>query len=304
MALTPAMAAGLVSGGSNLLDTGVNAVLQGAQNKKNRKFAEKMYNRQRQDALSDWNMQNAYNAPSAQMERLKNAKLNPNLIYGTGTQAAGLSTPVRSSSASTPQGQAPQINTGGALAQFYDTQIKLQQKDVMRSVVELNDERKKQIIADTIMKGANTGLINTRNASEAFKLGLSQSLKDITLETADWKLRGQKADVTETYTNIGLKEAQRILTTDENGRRERLTNANIASKLSTMALQAEQIEATKAGVSLTNARKAQVYQMISNALKTKEGQELKNALLQSELDYQTIERAQGWLKTIIGAAKK
>lgn len=304
MALTPAQIGGLISGGSNIVDTGVNAILQGAQNKKNRKFAEKMYNRQRADALSDWNLQNSYNAPSAQMERLKAAKLNPNLIYGTGTQAAGLSTPVRSSSASTPQGTAPQVSLGSGITAYYDTQLKQTQRDVGRSVVELNEERKRQIIADTLMKGANTGLINTKNAAESFKLGLQQSLKDITLETADWNLRGMKADVSKTYTQIGTLEAQRILTQDENGRRERLTNANIAQKLSTMALQAEQVEATKAGVQLTNARKTQVYQMINNALKTKEGIELKNQLMQSELDYQTIERTKAWLQTIIGAAKK
>lgn len=304
MALTPQMAAGLVSGGSNILDTGVNAVLQGAQNKKNRKFAEKMYNRQRADALSDWNMQNAYNAPSAQMERLKNAKLNPNLIYGTGVQASGLSSPVRSSSASTPQGQAPQISTGGALAAYYDTQMKLQQKDVMKSVVELNDERKRQIIADTLMKGANTGLINTRNAAEAFKLGISQSLKDITLETADWKLRGLKADTTKTYSQVGLIEAQRILTEDENGRREKLTEANIQQKLVNMALMTAQKQLAEANTDLTADRARQIRTQITVALKSKEGQEIKNQLLQSELDYQTIERTQNWLKTIIGAAKK
>lgn len=31
-----------------------------------------------------WNIQNAYNDPSAQMQRLRNAGLNPNLVYGKG----------------------------------------------------------------------------------------------------------------------------------------------------------------------------------------------------------------------------
>lgn len=34
--------------------------------------------------LQMWNLNNAYNDPSAQMERLKNAGLNPNLVYGGG----------------------------------------------------------------------------------------------------------------------------------------------------------------------------------------------------------------------------
>lgn len=34
--------------------------------------------------LQMWNLQNAYNDPSAQMQRLANAGLNPNLVYGGG----------------------------------------------------------------------------------------------------------------------------------------------------------------------------------------------------------------------------
>ena len=35
--------------------------------------------------LEMWNLQNEYNSPSAQMERFKEAGLNPNLIYGPGS---------------------------------------------------------------------------------------------------------------------------------------------------------------------------------------------------------------------------
>lgn len=35
-----------------------------------------------------WNLQNAYNDPSAQMERLKKAGLNPNLMYGNGASVS------------------------------------------------------------------------------------------------------------------------------------------------------------------------------------------------------------------------
>ena len=43
-------------------------------------------NRQRladQQNIKFWNMQNAYNTPKEQMKRLKDAGLNPNLIYGS-----------------------------------------------------------------------------------------------------------------------------------------------------------------------------------------------------------------------------
>lgn len=44
---------------------------------------------QNQYAVENWNRENAYNSPKAQMERLKAAGLNPNLVYGSG--AAGVS---------------------------------------------------------------------------------------------------------------------------------------------------------------------------------------------------------------------
>lgn len=54
------------------------------QAKKNRAFQERMYNKQVEDTLNFWNMQNEYNLPSAQLQRLKDAGLNPMLMYGQG----------------------------------------------------------------------------------------------------------------------------------------------------------------------------------------------------------------------------
>jgi hypothetical protein len=53
----------------------------------------------RQWALQDWNRQNAFNAPKQQMQRYKEAGLNPNLIYTQSNTAA----PVRSTDAIAPK---------------------------------------------------------------------------------------------------------------------------------------------------------------------------------------------------------
>lgn len=47
-------------------------------------FENRRYNKQRSDMLADRDYQNQYNSPVAQMERLKEAGLNPNLVYGNG----------------------------------------------------------------------------------------------------------------------------------------------------------------------------------------------------------------------------
>lgn len=54
------------------------------QAKKDRAFKERMYNKQVEDTINFWKMQNDYNLPSAQLQRLQDAGLNPLLMYGEG----------------------------------------------------------------------------------------------------------------------------------------------------------------------------------------------------------------------------
>ena len=48
-----------------------------------------MLNRQFQNDVKMWNMQNEYNLPKNQMQRYQDAGLNPNLIYGEGSASSG-----------------------------------------------------------------------------------------------------------------------------------------------------------------------------------------------------------------------
>lgn len=52
------------------------------------KQQKELMNLQNQYAVENWNRENRYNTPKAQMERLRSAGLNPDLMYGSG--AAGL----------------------------------------------------------------------------------------------------------------------------------------------------------------------------------------------------------------------
>lgn len=61
---------------------------EAAQNKLQRQWSEKMYEKQRDDAREDITRERAYNSPVAQRQRLEAAGLNPDLMYGHG--ASGL----------------------------------------------------------------------------------------------------------------------------------------------------------------------------------------------------------------------
>lgn len=128
-----------------VVGAGVGAISQGSMNKKTRKFTEQMYARQRADALTDWQMQNAYNSPEQQMQRLKAAGLNPNLVYGNGAEAMSNQGP-RSSDAGSWNPQNPDYAgigsslVSGALS-YVDMKAKTAQTDNIRAQTQQVNEQ-------------------------------------------------------------------------------------------------------------------------------------------------------------------
>jgi len=104
------------------------------ENRQSRKWSEQMYDRQTQDNLEYWHMQNAYNSPQEQMKRFQAAGLNPNLIYSQGNpgNAIQLSSP----DPKRPQFESSRFDAGlgnvpPALEQMYNLEIKKAQLDNM-----------------------------------------------------------------------------------------------------------------------------------------------------------------------------
>lgn len=110
---------------AGLLGSGLNALSQSRTNKRQEQFSLDMYNRQRADALADYNMQNQYNSPAATMQRFKDANLSPHLIYGQTNNAA----PIRSTDAKQVNYVAPTVNPENlnVLGQYYELRSQEQQ---------------------------------------------------------------------------------------------------------------------------------------------------------------------------------
>ena len=139
----PLLAAGVSAAGSLL-----GQIFQGGQNRKaferQAQYNTQMYERQRADSLADWNMQNQYNSPEAQMRRFKEAGLNPNLIYGQ----SNMSQAVRSSNIGSANLSPVNIDTGmigDAINQYYNVKR-------AESEIAVNKARIANINADTINK--------------------------------------------------------------------------------------------------------------------------------------------------------
>lgn len=93
---------------ASLLGSGINAMSVGKTNRKTRQHNEKMYNQQVSDNVRLWTMQNEYNSPAAQMQRLKDAGLNPNLVYGKG--ADNVAAPIQKGEMKSWTPEAPQLD--------------------------------------------------------------------------------------------------------------------------------------------------------------------------------------------------
>lgn len=139
---------------ANLGGQAANAAFQAKANRDARNFQLDMYNRQREDYIADYNMQNEYNSPSAQMARLRKAGLNPNLVYGNG-QAVTPSAQVKSASVGSYQPKAPQLDIGGAfkegLSAYIDTKVKEAQVDNLR-------EQNTVLQIESMLKGSQIGV--------------------------------------------------------------------------------------------------------------------------------------------------
>lgn len=187
------LTAAIIGGAAALASTGGQAYAQGKSNKKTRRWNEQMYARQLADNKDLWHMQNQYNSPQEQMQRLKDAGLNPHLVYGNGS-AVNTASPVQQGRMGDWRPETPNISAmGGAvqdgLKSYYD---------VRQSDISATNQRRQGII-------------------------LNQKINDNTLDVNSKlaKIQGMRLDnsVKERMTNLTIDQAA------ENLRRTQLQNA-------------------------------------------------------------------------------
>ena len=102
-------------------------LIAGIQNKKAQKRAME-YNKEM------WHMQNAYNAPIAQMQRLREAGLNPRLIYGQQSGMASGKATERPKAIAESYGAASLPGMGMIINQFQDLRVKQAKTNQLREM--------------------------------------------------------------------------------------------------------------------------------------------------------------------------
>lgn len=239
------MASGLLGGlGSGVISTGLNAIgsifsnsAQKKENERNREFAEYMYDRQYDNSIKVWNMQNKYDLPSAQKQRLIDAGLNPDLMYsGAGVSPSpNLHAAVAGSASS---GSLP--GYGGASeafnqARLVDSQIRLTEaqaknleedsalKSSQRNGIDIDNRFKPEFWYETIDKLRAENKLSSREADYlGYKMQESQELikkfraeTDILLTEADMKKIDAKVHEELTALKVSIEHSREAIATFE-----------------------------------------------------------------------------------------
>lgn len=226
--------AAIIQSSGQLISTAGNAYAQGRMNKKTQEYNDRVYARSRADSLKDWAMQNEYNSPTAQMQRFRDANLNPNLIYGQTNEGAS----VRSSDTPAWNPRAPQIdlNPGPVISQFYDTRLKEAQTDNLRSAITVQN-------AEAILKAAQTAATIQSTSKTAQDIAQASKLNPIALEAA--------------RANIAKTMADTQMTLDNNERQKALTSSSLMEAM-------ERIGKIRMDNSKTEDEKKAIQQQIKN----------------------------------------
>lgn len=179
----------VAAAGSAAIDLAGNWIGQEASLKKNKELMDYQYDKD----VEMWEKANAYNDPSQQMARLKNAGLNPNLVYGNGSVVGNTSTATPSYKAPTADYTIPKVgmmekyNQIRQNEEFQQTQDALQQQyqastdktyaDMLLTLDSLGEHRPAQRSLWESQKGVNTSNVrknDTISDLNEFQLGRNQ----------------------------------------------------------------------------------------------------------------------------------
>jgi hypothetical protein len=166
--MLPAVGGALIGAGGSI----VSNLLSNSGNRRAQKYAA-------QKNVEFWRMQNAYNHPSAQMARLKEAGLNPNLIYGTSPSSA-----VGNSGDISPY-KAPEYKFDNPLRDIHNV------ADLKRTNAQTNNlQTQNEVLAqDALLRSAQFAGQGIQNAKSKLDYKLNSELYKTSLEYQKESLR-------------------------------------------------------------------------------------------------------------------
>lgn len=186
---------------------------------------EKAYAR----SVEMWNMQNQYNSPTAQMSRLRQAGLNPNLVYGSGVTG--------NSAGSAPQYQPAKIQRA-TMEPYRGWNLGLSDAASMYMAMRQNKAQVENMEAqNTLIKeqarteGLRQGNIAMATARSGFDLDLARELKDVSVGRAIAEKNLSEASAAGAWTGANQKVLQYELDRTLFDNKIKLSNAEYSTAM-------------------------------------------------------------------------
>lgn len=209
-----------------------NSNSQDTQNAVDRGFQRDLYNKQRADALADTAAANTYNHPTQQMNRLRQAGLNPNLVYGTG---AANTAEVTRATQSNPQSQiAPKIDPSA----MQNTLAMYQNAKVQEAQISATQENTRLAVKQGLL--VDSEIANKIASKDATLYATEQAkrLQDSTITQAN--LTNQEKEL-----GNKLKSQELVLNLERNDREKIANTTNIAKTMQDILQSKEQTKNIK-----------------------------------------------------------
>ena len=215
------------------LSGNINANLQRQQNEHNEELARQ----QNSWRVAQWLRESAYNSPTAQMSRLRQAGINPALAYSNGIENLAPASPELMSS----QGTAP--NIGNPFANFAQN---LNQEALLRSQIELNESAANR-------NNADAGVKETQITLNGIKIEYAGELSEAQLNLMSKTTEKMDVDIKKLWSDI-----------DVNKTIEALNNAKIDEvAYKVKELYPAQVAELQSKTHLNEAQCAEVYALMS-----------------------------------------
>lgn len=186
---------------------------------KNRKAARDIARENREAQWEMWDATNAYNAPTAQRERLEKAGLNPHLVYGNGATTLA-------SNQNLPDAQAPNYDEYATMGQqisqagnsVMEYKLRSAQVNDLNESIEVKKEQQKLLNAQTLKT-------LTGNDTDEFGLGVKRELRDTYINEA--KAKAEKMNLQETWQRIKNSQMDEAHKAIMNESAERINNLKL-----------------------------------------------------------------------------
>lgn len=266
--------------GSSIISSAFGSLFGDNSAKKQFKYQQELNREAFQHDVDMWNRQNAYNTPSAQMERLQAAGLNPNLVYGNGG-----ATNTANNAPSYNAGSAPDVSSARAAAaslanQGFNTALNFQMQQVQAANLQ----------ADTELKNTQGQLNQTNNEVALLDKYLKQNTVD---DNIRYQLEKWKQDLVLGRNQIKLGDQQFTLNMYQMKKLDAETG-NIIANTKLTKLQAEEIAITLQY--LPEVLRSQIHLNNANAYKAIQSGNL-------DIEKANTERTQQYLNTVTSSLK-